>query len=166
MPEPFIGEVRIFPYVNVPAGWVPCDGRELPVGAPYDGLFDIIGTTYGGDGTTVFAVPDLRSRMPTHPDGSGQAPGTIGGEETHALTADELPQHSHTVGASSAGGRSTPSEGLPGVSGADQYATDAVATFNPKVVGASGESAPHENRSPFLALAFCIAYQGVTPDRG
>jgi microcystin-dependent protein len=101
MAEPFIGEVKMVGFNFAPVGWAPCDGRLLPI-AQYDALFALLGTTYGGDGQTTFALPDLRSRAPMHP-GSGHPLGEMGGAETVTLNVNQLPAHGHVPQASSAG---------------------------------------------------------------
>jgi len=166
MSEPFLGEVRIFTYSFSPRGWAFCNGQILPI-AQNTALFSLLGTTYGGNGQTTFALPNLQGRTPI---GSGQGPGLsaydlgeLGGVENVTLTPQELPPHTHTLMASGA----TATTGVPGTS---VLATTAVPIYAPAQnlvqmasLGAAGQ--PHPNRQPYLVLNYCIAIQGIYPSR-
>lgn len=173
--EPFLGEVRLLPYNFAPVGWLDCDGSLLPI-AQYDALFTLLGTTYGGDGQTTFALPDLRGRVPIH-NGTGSGLGTYvigqtGGSETVTLTADQMPAHSHpaavTSGVASSG---TPAPGVqPGaIVGDTMYASDITGLpaypASPAMIGPAGGSLPHDNIMPTLAVRFCIAVEGIWPSQ-
>ncbi len=169
MPEPFIGEVRAFPFNFAPAGWVPCDGRLLSVLTEAN-LFAVLGTTYGGDGVTTFAVPDLRGRALLGP---GQGPGLpayvrgeTGGQESVALTEAQLPTHTHALRGGSANGESdSPANRVPArvPSAIPAYAATSDVALGPQAVGTTGGGLPHNNRQPYLALNFAIAKIGNPP---
>jgi microcystin-dependent protein len=170
MSEPFIGEIRSFSFNFAPRGWAQCDGQLLQI-SQNQALFSILGTTYGGNGTTTFALPDLRGRGPVHP-GSGQAGrrdvglGQVGGEEAHTLTLSELGPHSHAIEATAAAGTTqVPTNAVPAGSPTPQYGTTNNATMDPAMVIAAGVGAGHENRVPYLTLNYCIALFGVFPSR-
>jgi len=165
MATPFIGQITLFAGNFAPRGWAFCEGQLLPI-AQNTALFSILGTTYGGNGETTFALPDLRGRAPIH---HGQGPGLSdrylgeqGGEETHELTTAELPLHSHPAGAS--GGAQTtnrPAGAVPargGVYAASQDTTMGGAT-------AAGGGQPHNTMQPYLALSYIIALEGIFPAR-
>lgn len=165
----FVGEVRMFPATFVPGDWVPCDGRLLSI-AEHDTLFSLIGTTYGGDGVSTFAVPDLRGRTPLGAGaGGGLTPrvlGERGGSETHTLTTVQMPAHQHTLMASGALATATSPAGGVSAVAADTtpYASpQGTATLAPAALGAVGGGQPHENRSPVLAVHFGICTAGVMP---
>jgi microcystin-dependent protein len=170
MAEPFIGEVRIFAGNFAPRGYAMCNGQLLPI-SQNTALFSILGTTYGGNGTTNFALPNLQGMSPLHPgQGPGLSPyvlGQTGGQTAHTLSVSELPAHAHSLHGSSAATGGTPGGGvvLAATSGAKVYrgATNLV----PMATGlsANGGGQPHENRQPFLVLTFIIAVQGVFPSR-
>ena len=176
MSEPFLGQIEAFAFNFPPKGWAFCAGQILPINQN-QALFSLLGTTFGGNGMTTFALPDLRGRIA---NGSGQGPGLqpynlgqAGGEEAHTLTAAETPSHSHSVSAvnnGTAGGTNVPGAGVTlgsgyAASGAavNIYSTDAPTVAMTPVSPAGGQ--PHENRMPFLALNYCIALQGVFPSR-
>jgi microcystin-dependent protein len=169
--DPFLGEVRLFPYTFAPRGWALCNGQILNI-SQNTALFSLLGTTYGGDGRTTFALPDLRGRVAVS---SGQAPslsayelGQTGGAETVTLTDSEMPAHGHEVAVNGASSDSKNPKGrfLGRLSGGTTYS----GTSNGKAlaagaVTASGGSQPHENRPPHLALNYCIALEGIFPAR-
>lgn len=173
MSTPYVGEIRMFGFGRTPNGWQACDGSLLSI-AQYDVLFVLIGTTYGGDGQTTFAVPDLRGRTPLH---QGQGPGLsnyiIGqsaGSETVTVTSPQMPAHSHTATATSAASTSlTPGTSfLPGaVSGDTFYASDITgATAIPMLPStATNGSQPHDNTMPTLTVQYCIAWTGIFPSQ-
>jgi microcystin-dependent protein len=164
MSEPFLGEIRAFTFGFAPRGWAFCNGQLLPINTN-QALFSLLGTTYGGDGRTTFALPNLQGRVAIHSD--GQFPlGGVGGEETHSLTISEMPQHAHQVSASSnPAGQSSPAGGFSTDTGRNAYADTPDATMAYQAVAAAGGGQPHDNRSPYLALSFCIALQGIFPSR-
>jgi microcystin-dependent protein len=168
MTEPYIGEIRIVSFPFAPRGWAFCDGQRLPVNQN-QALYSLLGTRYGGDGVTVFALPDLRGRMPVHTDSgrSGQFPvGAAGGEETHTLTSGELPAHGHQVVASNAPGTAAvPTGAYPAATQVAAYAAAANTPMNASAVSRTGGGQPHENMPPYLALNFAIALQGIFPSR-
>ena len=185
MASAYLGEIQIFAG-KIPSGWVPCDGRQLTV-SQNQGLFGILGYTYGGDGSTKFALPDLRGRVPI---GTGQGPGVqrnyvlgqIGGEETHTLTIAEVPSHSHYLQALPVNpATNTPVPADPAKpcmlaisigkdSGGNQininlYTDQTMASMQPMDPHTinDGPAAPHENRRPYMALTYCICTQGNAP---
>lgn len=178
MSEPYIGEIRMFAFGTrgAPNGWQACDGSLLPI-SEYDTLFALIGTTYGGDGQTTFAVPDLRGRVPIH---QGQGPGlsnyVIGqraGTETVTVLPTQMPAHTHVaVATSSAATTLTPGNDLlPGtVSGESFYVSDVSGTtavaMSAQSTSLAGGSQPHENCMPTLTVQFCIAWSGIFPSQG
>lgn len=165
MDDPFLGEIRLFAFGFAPRGWAACNGQILPI-AQNQALFALLGTMYGGDGRTTFALPNFQGRVPMHflPD---SAPGGRGGEETHQLTANEIPPHTHPLQGSAAG----PAQGSPtgGFWPANNTLTPYAAasdgsTMSPGAVMA-GASQPHPNLPPYVTVFFAIAVQGVFPSR-
>ena len=162
MSNPYIGEIRLFAGNFAPVGWATCAGQLLPV-AQYDVLFNLIGTMYGGDGETTFALPDLRGRVPIH-QGPVHPMGAQGGEETVTVLATELPPHVHTAQGSTAAAQSgAPAGRVLAASGpAAAYSTTGAVT--PLGVSSpTGGNQPHENMQPFLPLQFIIALEGIFP---
>ena len=167
MSEPYLGEIRLFPWNWAPHGWRICDGSLLAIQANA-ALFSLLGTQYGGNGTQSFALPDMRGRAPIH-FGSQHPQGALDGVESVTLTLGQLPNHSHKLsGSSQAGLAPAPSGTLSKVDPATSlhYAPDtAVQALNPLSVQQTGNSAAHENMQPYLVLNYCIAIQGVFPAR-
>lgn len=170
MSEPFLAEVRIVGFNFAPRGWAFCDGQILPINQNQS-LYSLLGTTYGGDGRTSFALPDLRGRTPIHVGrsngGQSHTLGQKSGEETHTLAANEMPQHRHAVNVSNAGTTAVPTGAILANAGAD-YFRDGQNTPVGMNAGASlnvGGGQAHENMQPYLALNFCIALQGLFPSR-
>jgi microcystin-dependent protein len=165
MSNQYLGEIRVFAGNFAPVGWLACDGSLLSI-AQFDALFALIGTTYGGDGQTTFALPDLRGRWPMHVGTNFQL-GQVGGEEQITLTTNQIPVHSHTLTASSVANSSSPEGGTPAPSALPRYATPgsvgASDEILPSAVAAQGGSQPHENRSPYLGLTFIISVEGIFP---
>ena len=160
---PYLGEIRLFPWSAIPAGWAPCDGQLLPIG-PNQALFSLLGTLYGGDGQTNFALPDLRGRAPVGflP---GAMPGATDGEEVHILSEDELPAHTHAALASSDPADAS-SPGGSALASAPIWATPGnPTTLHPETVRSVGAGKPHPNMQPYLALSACIALNGVFPSQ-
>jgi microcystin-dependent protein len=165
MSEPFLAEVRIVGFNFAPRGWAFCDGQILPINQNQS-LYSLLGTTYGGDGRTTFALPDLRGRTPIHV-GESYREGQKSGEETHTLSADEMPQHTHTARASSVDGNTpVPSPNILAQTPSRIYndPTNLVDLRADTVTSVGGGQA-HENMQPYLALNFCIALQGLFPSR-
>jgi microcystin-dependent protein len=173
MADPFVAEIRIFPFNFAPTGWAWCNGQILPI-SQNTALFALLGTTYGGDGKSTFALPNLQGSAPMHP---GQGPGLslhdlgeTGGSDTVTLLESEIPAHSHALTASQAeAGVASPSGQLVAAgSGLNMYAPAAGATtqLNPSAAAPAGGDQPHNNMQPFLTFYFCIALQGVFPPRG
>lgn len=173
MSEPFIAEVRIFAGNFAPRGWAFCDGQLLPI-SQNTALFSLIGTTYGGDGRTTTALPNLQGRAPMHP---GRGPGLTdrrlgqsGGVETVTLTEAQMPSHAHQVGSTASRSSSpTPVGNSFNVSVGDTaYQTDTSSNLTPmagNMVGNAGGSQPHNNMQPFLTISFIIALVGLYPSR-
>ena len=169
---PFLGEIMLFAGNFPPRGWAFCNGQVLAI-SQNDALYALIGTTYGGDGQSTFALPDLRSRVPIH---MGQGPGLsnyiIGqkaGTESVSLTSNQLPQHSHAANAITIGTSSSPAGQFPSSDpggNVAQYKTGAAnAQMNALAISGSGGGQPHLNLQPLLVLNFCIALEGVFPSR-
>jgi microcystin-dependent protein len=166
MAEPFLSEIRIMSFVFAPKGWALCNGQLLPINQN-QALFSLLGTTYGGNGQTNFALPDLRGRTPLH-FGSGLSLGQNGGEEAHTLSISEMSTHVHILsGTSTAGTVQIPAGNLmaPTPSQAYHAADNAIAAFAPQAITSVGGSQAHLNLQPFLTLSFCIALQGIFPSR-
>lgn len=162
MAEPFLGEIRLFSFNFAPKYWALCNGQLLPRNQNQP-LFSLLGTMYGGNGQTDFALPDLRGRVPLHV-GNGFAQGQRGGEETHTLTTNELAQHTHTPqGNAGTSGAPTAVGNTWGPQEANPYSTTTNIGMNPSAIGSAGSGQPHENRSPYLTLNFCIALVGIFP---
>ena len=164
MAEPFLGEIRIFTINFAPKGWAMCNGQFLPINQN-QGLFSLLGTTYGGDGRTTFALPDLRGRVPIHM-GNGFTQGQKGGEQNHTLTISEMPQHIHFLNATNNTATATAPSGsvVQSATPSNSFgsATNLV-PMSPAMVGNVGGSQPHVNMQPYLTLTFCIALQGIFP---
>jgi microcystin-dependent protein len=163
MSSPYIGEIRMFGGNFAPNGWAMCQGQLLPI-SEYDALFNLIGTTYGGDGQETFALPNLQGRAPMHV-GNGHVIGELGGVETVTLTAQQMPAHSHPQAASlDAGQGQNGTNSVPAVSVANVYHTPAAnAALAPTAVLTAGGSQPHDNMQPYLVVNFIIALFGVYP---
>ncbi len=169
MSEPFIGEVKIVAFNFPPRGWALCNGQLLPI-SQNQALFALLGTQFGGNGTTSFALPNLQARVPveqgTLAGGSSYVIGQAGGEFAHTLISGEMPSHTHTAqGSSDAGSGVVPAANVPASASGLYGAAAALTPLNPASVAAVGGSQPHENRQPYLVLNFCIALQGIFPSR-
>jgi microcystin-dependent protein len=165
MSSPFIGEIRMFAGNFAPAGWAFCNGALMDI-AQNDALFNLIGTTYGGDGQTTFALPNLQSRIPIHV-GPGFALGQMAGVESVTLTTSQMPAHSHAAqGNSSAGTQSDPAGGVWAQSTLGQFSSAApTLTMAPAALGSSGGSQPHDNMMPFLVVNFILSLFGIFPSQ-
>lgn len=171
--DPYIGEIRLFAGTFAPAGWARCDGQHLSI-SEYDPLFALIGTTYGGDGVSTFALPDLRGRWPlgtgTSPQGLSARLGEQAGVEWTTLTTQQLPNHTHTpTGAVAAATTGDPSGAVWASSTGPAFAVPDSAglptTLAPDALAPVGGSQPHENRPPYLAVTYIIALYGVFPSQ-
>lgn len=166
--EPFLGEIRLFPYTFAPRGWAFCQGQILGI-AQNTALFSLLGTTYGGNGQTTFGLPDLRGRVAVS---SGQGPGLSpyslgqqGGTESVSLTQNQMPLHAHLVNASSVSpNASRPGNAFLAANGPYQAAPDGT-TMAPGMIQGTGGNQPHENRQPYTTLNYCIALEGIFPSR-
>jgi microcystin-dependent protein len=172
MADPFVAEIRIIPFNFAPKGWAWCDGQLLPL-SQNTALFSLLGTTYGGNGKSNFALPDLQGRAPMHP---GQGPGLslhdlgeTGGSETVTLLESEIPFHAHAWNASNQDGNSQSPVGqlmAGGIGGISAFATPgAIVNLAPEMIAPAGGDQPHNNLQPYLTFFFCIALQGVFPPR-
>ncbi len=173
MADPFVAEIRIFPFNFAPRGWAWCDGQLMPL-SQNTALFALLGTTYGGNGKSNFALPDLQGRVPMHP---GHGPGLSirdlgesGGTETVTLLTSEMPQHSHGLTAQAVPGDSPTPAGnaYARVIGATPYLPPSGApmtAMSPQALAPTGGDAPHNNMQPYLTCYFCIALQGIFPPR-
>lgn len=170
MSEPFLAEVRIVGFNFAPRGWAFCDGQILPINQNQS-LYSLLGTTYGGDGRTSFALPDLRGRTPIHVGRSnGGGHHTLGqksGEETHTLAANEMPQHTHVAQASSADGTTPVPDGHVLAQTPSRIYNDPtnLNELRSGTVTNVGGGQAHNNMQPYLAVNFCIALQGLFPSR-
>lgn len=165
MSEPFLAEIRIVGFNFAPRGWAFCDGQILPINQNQS-LYSLLGTTYGGDGRTSFALPDMRGRTPIHV-GNGHTQGQKSGEETHTLAVAEMPSHTHTAhGTSADATTTTPTDNLLATSAGQYGAADGnTLTMASDNIANAGGGQAHNNMQPFLALNFCIALQGLFPSR-
>ena len=164
MAQPYVGEIRMFAGNFAPAGWMFCDGSLLPI-SENETLFQLIGTTYGGDGQSTFALPDLRGRLPVHM-GNGFILAETGGAEEITLTVSQIPAHSHPLLAStSAGTSATPVNNLLAESVAiNPYIQDVTnSNMNTAAVSSVGGSQPHTNFQPYLCVSFIISLFGIFP---
>lgn len=164
MAEPFLSEIRIMSFVFAPKGWALCNGQLLPINQN-QGLFSILGTTFGGDGRVNFALPDLRGRTPIHV-GSGHTLGERGGAQAHTLSISELPMHTHVPNATTAVQNTiapTASSYFANSAPSEFYSGTANIAMNVGMVTNTGGSQAHLNMQPFLTLSFSIALQGIFP---
>jgi microcystin-dependent protein len=176
MADPFVAEIRIFPFNFAPTGWAFCNGQLLPL-SQNTALFSLLGTVYGGDGKSTFALPDLQGSSPMHPgQGQGLSDHVLGeqsGSEFVTLLSSEMPAHAHFVGRALAanGDSQTPAGSVWAQSAAGRgtaivyHEPPATGTVNPTSLTPTGGSLPHNNMQPFLTLSFCIALQGIFPAR-
>jgi len=164
MAQPYVGEIRIFAGSFAPAGWMFCDGQLLPI-SEYETLFNLIGTTYGGDGQSTFALPDLRGRLPLH-QGNGFTLAEAAGVESVTLTTQQIPIHTHALLASTNIAGSTAASGnITGQTGAIQIYRGGTpnAPLAAGAVTGVGGSQPHSNLQPFLCVSFIISLFGIFP---
>jgi microcystin-dependent protein len=169
MPDPFIGELRLFGFNFAPTGWALCAGQSMPINQ-YTALFSLLGTMYGGDGQTTFNLPDLRGRVPVS---FGQGPGLatytqgeVAGSETVTLAPDQIPGHTHPVGAASAAESKNPAAAVPAFTAAgSSYGTTQDLAMSPTMIGGNAGGGAHPNLQPYAVLNWCIALEGVYPSR-
>ena len=164
MAQPYVGEIRMFGGNFAPAGWMFCEGQLLPI-SENETLFQLIGTTYGGDGQSTFALPDLRGRLPIH-QGSGVILAETGGAEQVTLTVQQIPAHTHPfLGAATTGTVTSASNNMPANSqNITPYINQAPdANMNPAAVSPVGGSQPHTNFQPYLCVDFIISLFGIFP---
>lgn len=171
MSNPFVGEIRMTGFNFAPVGWAFCNGQTLSI-SEYDTLFNLIGTTYGGDGVTNFQLPNLQGRIPFHQgtlNGNTMVIGQLSGSETVTLTPTQIPTHSHSLMANSgSGGQPSPSGGLWAESALGEFSTDAPAATHAMASSAilpTGGSQPHDNMPPFLVVNFIISLYGIFPSQ-
>ena len=168
MSQPYVGEIRMFAGNFAPAGWMFCEGQLLPI-SEYETLFNLIGTTYGGDGQSTFALPDLRGRVPLH-FGNGFTLAETGGVEETTLTLSQIPAHTHAFLATpSAASTKSAAGSVPATGSAatiTPYGTDApVTALAPSALTSTGGSQPHTNFQPYLCVDFIISLFGIFPSQ-
>ena len=167
MAEPFLGEVRIFSFAFAPKGWAQCNGQFLPINQN-QALFALFGTTYGGNGQTTFALPNLRDSVPIH-RGNGFTQGQKGGEAAHTITTAEMPTHTHGLqGSGNTAADVIVNNMVLGLNAVDDIyisGSRSLVALNPESITNTGGSQPHNNLQPFLTLNFCVALQGIFPSR-
>jgi microcystin-dependent protein len=172
MSDPFVAEIRVMPYNFAPRGWASCDGQLMPI-SQNTALFSLLGTTYGGDGKTTFALPDLRSRFAMS---AGSGPGLslrdLGqsvGQASVSVLPSQMPAHTHMLRAGVTPASTSPAGNVmaPAASGGGNVyrASGTAAPMAASAIGVAGSGAPHDNRQPYLGLNFCIALQGIFPSR-
>ena len=168
MVQPYIGEIRIFAGNFAPAGWAFCQGQLMPI-SENDTLFNLIGTTYGGDGQSTFGIPDLRGRVPMH-NGNGAGLAQTGGSETVTLNMQQIPQHNHAALATTSAAVLSPNNAMPStpssatVQGLMTYGpTSPTTPLRPQSIQNDGGNQPHDNLQPYLCLSFIISLFGVFP---
>lgn len=167
MAEPFLAEIRIMSFNFAPKGWAMCNGQLMPINQN-QALFSLLGTTFGGDGRVNFGLPDQRGRVPIHVAGNFPL-GTMGGEQSHTLSINELPQHTHIAQASN----NAATDNIPGANvllgnSAPNDIYTGLAAPTPLQIGtisSVGGSQPHANLQPYLTVTFCIALQGIFPSQ-
>lgn len=166
MAQPYVGEIRMFAGNFAPAGWMFCQGQLLPI-AENDTLFVLLGTTYGGDGQSTFALPDLRGRIPIH-QGNGFILAETGGAEEVTLTVQQIPSHTHALlGSTGTAGATTPGSNVLAATQAPTYFNllDNPGNMSPQSIGPVGGSQPHTNMQPYLCVDFIISLFGIFPSQ-
>ena len=164
MAEPFLGEIRLMSFDFAPKGWALCNGQHLPINQN-QALFALLGTTYGGNAQTTFALPDLRGKVPIHVGGYHTL-GQQGGEQAHTLTASELPAHAHPMLASASNADVVaPGDNVLARTSQLYGAAAQLVALHPSSSGPVGGSQPHQNMQPYLTVSACIALQGIFPSQ-
>jgi len=163
MAEPFLGEIRIFSFGFPPKGWAMCNGQIMSI-SQNTALFSLLGTFYGGNGTTTFALPNLQARTPIYV-GNGLILGEVGGESAHTLSIEEIPFHTHLLTASSAPADQNVTAGTVWAKAPGAYDSTLGPAMSAAEVASTGGNQPHNNMQPYLVLNFCIALIGIFPTR-
>lgn len=170
MAQPYVGEIRIFAGNFAPAGWMFCAGQLLPI-SEYETLFQLVGTTYGGDGQSTFALPNMQGRLPVHM-GSGYTIAETGGVETVTLTSNQIPSHSHSLGGKAPTASAPTGNATHTTPAGNVFAGGAIKAYanvtpslslNPAVLNSTGGSQPHENMMPYLCVSYIISLFGIFP---
>ena len=162
MAEPFLSEIRIMSFNFAPKGWALCNGQFLPINQN-QALFSLLGTTYGGNGQTTFALPDCRGRTPIHV-GGGHTLGEKAGEQAHTLSISEMPTHTHVINSSPTNASQPVATNAVLAAAANLYSpAQSLTSLLPSTVSTVGGSQAHQNMQPYLVLSFCIALQGIFP---
>ncbi|WP_420967463.1 phage tail protein [Bradyrhizobium sp. B120] len=162
MADPFLSEIRMMTFNFAPKGWAFCNGQLLPLNQNQP-LFSLLGTVYGGNGQTNFALPNLQGRTPMHV-GNGHVLGELGGEQAHTLSINEMPQHTHVANATNTNGALlVPANNVLGALNNAYAAPAALTALAPGSISTVGGSQAHQNMQPFLTINFCIALQGIFP---
>lgn len=167
MANPYVGEIRLVPYNFAPSGWAFCDGTLMSISQNIT-LFQLIGTTYGGDGQNTFALPDLRGRVPMHTGNNGTSSYAIGqdaGHEGVQLTIGQIPPHTHQVSVAADATTTSPKGTYPAIAPVNIYGTKSPVTFAQSTLLAWGGKGAHENRQPLLTLNFVISLYGIFPSQ-
>lgn len=171
MAQPYVGEIRMFAGNFAPAGWMFCEGQQLPISGN-DTLFNLIGTTYGGDGQTTFALPDLRGRIPIHQGtgktGTNYTLGEQAGVERVTLTVSQIPKHNHMmIGQTKRGNTNSPKDALWAKSTLQQFdtSTASLQAMHPSSISPAGGSQPHDNMMPYTTVSFIISLFGIFPSQ-
>lgn len=165
--EPFVGEIRPFAFNRIPRGWAACNGQLLSIQGN-QALFALLGTTYGGNGTTNFALPDLRGAVPMHSDGQSVRLGSRAGEERHVLTVNEMPSHTHQINASANNASAvSPAGNVWAVTNDKNVYSDPnnIQAMYPAALTSAGGSEAHNNMQPYMVINYCIALVGIFPPR-
>lgn len=163
--EPFLGEIRLFAGDYPPPGWAFCDGQQLPI-IMNQALYSLLGATYGGDGRTYFCLPDLRGRVPIHA-GAGIRAGAVGGEESHALTSQEMPAHQHQAFGTNAPATAQIADNIRWANNGTTklYYDSANTVMHGQALTVSGQGQAHPNMQPYTVLNYCICMRGIFPPR-
>jgi microcystin-dependent protein len=163
MSDPYIGELKLISFNFAPRGWALCNGQLMPINQ-YQALYSVLGTQYGGDGVTTFALPNMQGRMPIH-QGQGFSVGNSGGEATHVLSGNEMPTHNHPALAQSTANTGSPTGAEWAASTEATYASTPSGVMAAGAVSNAGGNQPHENRPPYLVLNWAVALEGIFPSR-
>ncbi|MBB6672968.1 phage tail protein [Cohnella nanjingensis] len=164
MGEQFLGEIRLFAIGFAPRGWADCNGQIMSINSN-QALFSLLGTTYGGNGVSTFALPDLRGKVPVG-IGSSYPLGMTSGEASHTITTNEIPMHTHQVSASNVAASSVSPETAVWASSSNQFAASGnLGLMNAQAIGSAGGSQSHSNMQPYLTVRYCIALNGIYPSR-
>jgi microcystin-dependent protein len=165
MGQPFLGELKIMSFNFAPRNWAMCNGQFMPINQN-QALFSLLGTTYGGNGQTTFALPDLRGQTPIHVGGTFNVQGQKGGQQAHTISSSEMPLHTHVLNANTNSGQNNPPGTVLAKAAANMYGPpNSPAVMAPVTVSNTGGSQAHLNMQPFLTLTFCIALIGIFPSR-